>query len=239
MDDFDKDLVLESYEYLEGRLLDFMRDLPPALENLNSFSPRLADIIVNSCGLIDSILRQITPDPEIVDGKTVRKGSLNIVHYASLYAVKFKLPTSKSILLTSPPKYLCPFERWLKLTSRRKYPSLRWWKTHTGLKHDRIANIKKASLGETIESLCALHLIISVVPDFARMILRKGWVLGSKWDPITTIEILEGKKESHPILVETKLFVATRGRDRFPDKIEDFNPARYNGSERLIDFFVL
>ncbi|MFQ5902987.1 MAG: hypothetical protein ACE5JO_04790 [Candidatus Binatia bacterium] len=153
MDDFDKDLILQWYEDLEGQLLAIMRYLPPAPENLNSYSPRLASLIMDACGLLGSILRQITPDRVTVDGKSTSRKDLNIVHYGKLYTDKFGLASLKSIELISPPKYRCPFAPWDALVSRGNYVPLPWWTTHTDLKHDRIVNLKTAGLVVAMESL--------------------------------------------------------------------------------------
>lgn len=238
MDDFDKDLILQWYEDLEDRLLNIMRYLPPAPENLNSYSPHLASLIMDACGLLDSILRQITPDPVTIDGKSVSRKELNIVHYGKLYAAKFELPGMKSIMLISPPKYHCPFTPWASLVSGGPYEPLPWWTTHTDLKHDRVANLQKARLAVAMESLCALHQVIAMVPDVGRMVLKRGWVPGRKPSPEIVIRALEGEaKFNESILVETKLFVVARGQKEFPERIEEFRPSFFNGSERLIDFF--
>jgi len=93
MDEFDKDLILQWYERLEGQLIDVMSHLPPAPENLNSFSPPLASIITDSCALLDSIFRQVTVDPIEVPGKSkpTKRRDLDIVDYAQLYAEKSQM----------------------------------------------------------------------------------------------------------------------------------------------------
>ena len=238
MDDLDKDLVLQWYEWLEEQLLDIMRYLPPAPENLYSYSPRLASLIVEACGLLDSILRQITPDPVAVGGKSKPRRYLDIVDYAELYANTFGLPTLKSILLLPPPKYLCPFAPWTALAPGGGYAPLPWWSTHTDLKHDRIANLKKAGLAVAIDALSALHQVIAVVPDLGRTVLRRGLVPGRKPNPDIVIEVLEGRTAANwTLLVETRLFAVPRGREKFPETIAAFSPAFFNGSDRLIDFF--
>src|SRR5262249_17913189 len=113
-------------------------------QNLSTFSPRLASLIIESCGLLDSILRQISPDPATVDGQSIPRKQLDIVHYAKLYAARFEIPTSKSILMLTPPRYLTPFSAWVALLSGSGYQPATWWRIHTDLKHDRIANLKKA-----------------------------------------------------------------------------------------------
>jgi hypothetical protein len=155
-----------------------------------------------------------------------------------LYAAKFEIPSLKSILLITPPRYLTPFSAWLELLSLGEYRSPSWWQIHNKLKHDRIANLRKAQLQVAIESLCGLHLIIATVPEFARAVLRRGWIPGTKWSPDLTIEMLEGKPTgSLSILVESKLFIIARGSEKFPDKLEDFQPPLFNASDRVLDFF--
>lgn len=239
MDDFDKDQVLQWYGWLEDELLEVFKYMPPAGQNLSTFSPRLATLIIESCGLLDSVLRQVSPNPSMVNGKNVARGDLTITHYATLYAAKHDLPNTKSILLITPPRYLVPFNEWDQLLAGGQYRPAPWWRIHTELKHDRIANLRKATLDIAIQSLCALHLMVASLPDFARAVLRRGWIPGQKFSPELTIDLLEGRDraQSLVVLVESKLFVVARGREKFPDIIEDFQPGLLQGSERLIDFF--
>jgi len=88
MDDFDKDQVLQWYTQLEEELLGVLKYIPPAKQNLAAFSPRLASVIIESCGLLDSILRQVSPDPAVLDGRSKPKKDLDIVDHAKLYAAK-------------------------------------------------------------------------------------------------------------------------------------------------------
>ena len=141
MDDFDKDQILQWYEWLEDELLQILKYIPPSEQNLRAFSPRLASLIVESCGLLDSIFRQISPDPVVVGTKSKPRKKLDIVDYAKLYSAKFELPATKSILLIRPARYLSPFSAW-----RHGYKPAPWWRIHTDLKHDRIANLRKGSI---------------------------------------------------------------------------------------------
>lgn len=243
MDDFDKDLTLQWYEHLEQQLLEFLRYVPYSPQNLNAHSPLLANIVVSACSLLDSILRQISSDPVTTGSKQVRRKDLAIGDYARLYASRFGLPAFRSILLLTPPKYLVPFAHWERFVSGRvpwsSFQPPPWWSIHNDLKHDWIPNVKKACLEVAVDSLCALHQIITLVPDFASSVLRREWVRGPKSSPETTIQILEGQiKSKAPLFVETQLFVVARGgKEPFPEKIEDFRPGRFGASERLINFF--
>ena len=233
MDDSDKDQVLQWYGWLEEELLNILKYIPPSGQNLEAFSPQLATLIIESCGLLDSVFRQISPDRVTVDGKSKRRRELDIVDYSKLYADKFDIAASKSILLIPPARYLIPFRAWLE----NKSPE--WWRIHTDLKHDRIANLKKANLNVAIESLCGLQLIVATLPDFARAILRRGWVPGKKMTPEITVRTLESKPGSayDSLLVESRFFIVARGAEKFPAKIEDLHLSLFAASERIFDFF--
>ena len=90
-----------------------------------------------------------------------------------------------------------------------------------------------------IESLCGLHMTIAKLPDFARAVLARGWIPGQKFAPKITIDLLEGQSwaQTLNLLVESRLFVVARGREKLPANIEDFEPGDFQASERVIDFF--
>jgi hypothetical protein len=238
MDEFDKDQVLEWYGWLEEELLAILKYIPPADQNLQTFSPRIATLIIESCGLLDSIFRQNSPDPATIGGKSKPRRKLDICDYAELYTTQLQLPTARSILLIATPKYLTPFSAWKELLSGGDYKAAPWWRIHTELKHDRIANLKAARLEVAIESLCALHLIIATLPKFASAVIKNSWVFNPRYNPKDVIEILEGTaKAPHSFLVESKLFVVARGFETFPESMKDFHPAMFNASDRVSNIF--
>ena len=240
MNDFEKDQVIQWYEWREEQLLDIMKTLPPAPKNLKSYSPRLASLILDACGLLDSILRQITPDPVRVDGEIKKRNNLDIKDYATLYSTEFNLPKLKSILLIHPPNYRCPFEPWASISSGGDYEPLPWWQTYNGLKHDRIAHMKSAGLDKAIDALCALHQVIAVVPKLRSAVFGRGWINIAGRDPKMLLDAQKSKTINNLFicLVESKLFVVSPHRQfPFPENIKDFGPARYFASERVTQFF--
>ena len=240
MEEFDKDQVIEWYNWLEELLLDIMKILPPAPGNLESYSPRLASIILDACGLLDSIFRQITPNEELSTIKKNKKGKEpDVKDFAELYSDEFDLPRIKSIPFISPPKYFCPFKPWEAISSGGDYKPLDWWQTYNDLKHDRIANIKKAGLGNALDALCGLHQVITVVPAFSKAILRAGWIETSEVNPEELLEIMEGRSAPGPgsgFLVESKLFIVPVGI-HMPEDIDSFRPLGWCASQRAVQFF--
>lgn len=239
MDEFDKDQVIEWYGWIELSLLEIMKILPPSPENLEAHSPRLATLILDACGLLDSIFRQITPDPVNVGSTSKSRNQLDIADFAELYSDKFRLSKLKSIPFISPPRYISPFEDWEGIESGGEYKPLPWWNDHTKLKHDRIAHLKRAGLENAILSLCALHQVISIVRQFKGAIFRAGWINTTGINPEMLLEHLEKEApvpQHYEHFVETRLFMLLIASN-VPDDINALRPAGFNASNRVIQFF--
>lgn len=160
MDEFERDSVIHWYELLEDRLLDFLQFIPPIGTNLAVHSPKLAGIILEAAGLLDSVFREISSDPATVQRKQKRKDDLEIPDYEYLFSNRFDLPNYRSYVLVSPPQVRCPFEAW----GRRDH--LPWWALYNKVKHNRIASLREATLEVALEAMCALHQVLSRAPDF-------------------------------------------------------------------------
>lgn len=57
------------YQSLEEQLVNFLDVVPFHEQNLKTWSPKLATIIAESCGLIDSVFRFFSPETLKVKGK--------------------------------------------------------------------------------------------------------------------------------------------------------------------------
>jgi hypothetical protein len=231
MDEYQTSSVIQWYEELEERLIEFLKFVPFIPQNLNVSSPRLAGVISETCNILDSLFRECLPSSIA--------GKIDIVAYANYYAGFLSLPTTKSFVFVSPPIYLTPFEKWSSIASGGNYITLPWWSAYTKLKHSRIKNIKEATLRVAIEALCGLHQTIALLPDLVRTIIRHEWLQLSFEDVESTAERLERRSPStiDNCLVESKLFAVPIGSSKpFPDDIADFRPLRYRCSERMVMF---
>jgi hypothetical protein len=167
--------IIRWYEGLEEEVVDFLRYVPPQNQNMNVWSPRLATVIVEACGLIGSLFRYISPAEVTIHGKKKKRDKLKILDYAELYSAKLQLPARKIILLISPSSYRNPFSIWSKQVSKSSTtPS--WWTTNNDLKHQRIDNFCKATMNTAIDALAGALLIISKVPELLPAVLRHGWL---------------------------------------------------------------
>ncbi|PKM75828.1 MAG: hypothetical protein CVU90_15635 [Firmicutes bacterium HGW-Firmicutes-15] len=242
MDEATADLMISWYQNLENQLLDFLNYVPYHQQNINVFSPKLATIITESCGLMDSILKYKTPNPiNMSDRKNIKKRNLNIDHYAELYGEK--LANYKAILLLSPVQYIQPYSNWLisGITySNPSPPSLTWWKAHTDIKHDRIDNLELANLNNALYSLCGLFIVIVDNPHlFIKAIHRAGWLHFH----YTVEYVYEWALNGYPIrsngisaVIKTSLFGLPLGVT-IPEDINNFSPAFFQGGNVLIPYF--
>ena len=235
MDEFERDSVTHWYGILEDRLLDFVRLVPPMESNLTVHSPQLAGIILEASGLLDSVFREISPDPATVRGKKKSADKLDIRDYQHLFSGHFDLPNYRSYVLVSPPHVRCPFKAW------GRGGKLSWWTTYNKIKHNRIANLRNATLDLAIESMCALHQIISRAPDFARSVLRHHWFKSKMGSPGQALAMLGGDPSwgSIKFLVGTKLFLVGRGPEGgLPSRVQDFDLGDYWPDDPILDFFA-
>jgi len=239
MDDVRRDEVIQWYEQLEAELRNILSQLPPVPPNLDRYSFRLASIAVEACSIIDSLFRQSSVDPSVVDGKSVSRDDLTIVDFAILHSRDLRLPDLKSILLIARPQYVTPFRNWAAITSKQSYAPLDWWQDYNLLKHDRIENWEKGNLKLAIECVCALHQLITRLPGVAPGILRYSWIPESRWNPELISEFLRTGKGlgGDDLSAETRLFVTPLGPRPLPDDVNDFQPALYSCSRRICAFF--
>jgi len=226
--------IIRWYEGLEQEVVDFLRYVPPQNQNMNVWSPRLATVIVEACGLIDSLFRYISPAKVTIYGKKKKCDELTILDYAELYSTKLKLPARKIILLISPPSYRSPFGIWSKQGSRI-FTTPTWWTTNNDLKHKRIDNFYKATINTAFDALAGSLLVISKVPELLPAVLRHGWLDLGGCNPEYLLEILKKGEEGR--ILETSLFALWLGNWELPVDIKDFSPIRYHGSKRLLSFF--
>jgi hypothetical protein len=235
MDEVQAGTIVQWYETLEEQAIDFLKYVPLQSRNLKTWFPRLSTVIVEACGLIDSILRYISPPEVKVNGKIKKRGKLKLPDYYELYATKLKLPECKVIVLTSPPAYRIPFGIWTKTAKEKSFESPKWWITHNHLKHKRIECFIEATLETAIDALAGSLLIIATVPQLIPAVLRQGW-LAIRGNPEIIMENLQtGEAES--VTLETSLFAVWLGSRPLPVAIEDFRPILYGGSPKLVSFF--
>lgn len=240
MDEFTESLVIQWYEDIEGRLLEFLSFIPFTSQNHGVFSPRLSGLLTETCEVLDSLFREISP-PTVKIGTTLKKRKdLKIGDYGVLYASKLDLPNTQSVMYKSPPIYRVPFRDWSAPSSAGLYSPPVWWTVYNKQKHSRLQDIQKATLEITVEALCGLHQAIVKFPELAEAILRHEWVRTGGMNPAVVIDVLKNptKGRGDAFIVETKLFASSIGDPSFPPDISDLFPGAYIGGSPSLAAFL-
>jgi hypothetical protein len=147
-------------------------------------------------------------------------------------------------MLVSPPRYRQPFEPWKNLDSQKIYPSLPWWQTYNSLKHDMLANIRRGTLGNVLDALCALHQVLARSVPFIPIMIRRRWFSSGAY---SLRQILEGAEKGaivpQKFIIMTRLFAVPDGFEsskectaQFPEKIEHLSPIDYVYRSRFAEF---
>jgi len=152
--------VVSGYAYLERQILECMEYIPYEGLNANAPSPRFAPLILEACGLVESIFKQLTA------GAT---GRASFKKYSTLVEPLLDLEEAVSLLLLTPIEMMNPFGGWQKVTPA-------WWRSYNALKHDRLDSRSEANLGNALLSLAALHQVIARCDFFTPMLVSEGWV---------------------------------------------------------------
>ena len=208
------------YCLLEQRLEGFFNYVPPDQPNREVWSPRLAEIITDSCSILASFFKFALNDPSlnntpniasvrkkdkqtIGDFRQVFNEAYNLsskeVHILPLFTLE-QMPSGREL-----PRFetITPFASWASDTSPK------WWTTFTDLKHHWFKNVKKATLNRALESLAALFLIF-VQHINSREVLIYNDVIQGSGTPHTELKRLLQHQEPFafrkPIAARTPLF---------------------------------
>ena len=245
MDQFVANEVLRWYERLEQSVMEFGERVPLTVENETLKAPILASVLIDACSLLDSLFRDMTPDPATVNGKTKSKHDCNIVDFAWLHSQHLDLANTQSVLLVSPPRYRAPYEKWKSLNASQVYTTLPWWQAYTDLKHDCLSSLDKATVGLTLDALCALNQVIARRLDMIRVVMRRGWFPTGMYDISYVLgEVNEGKLPD-TFVIQTKLFAVPVGAPhgsspatrQFPTDLKDLKPHNFQCKKEFLEFF--
>ena len=85
LDEYTADQLITWYERIEKGILLFGEHVPLTRENETLIAPILASYLLDACGLIDSVFRDMTLDPTVVSSKTVARKDCTIIEFAELH----------------------------------------------------------------------------------------------------------------------------------------------------------
>jgi hypothetical protein len=165
----------EYYKDLERQFENFLESVPYISGNENTYSFRLANLILAIGAHIDSAFKEIARYPEfstkyplILKKETGEPKNPTIRDYYDL-AVEYKLPQRKVMFKRLPEReQMIPFEQYAKVGDTVKTPD--WWRVYNGVKHHFSENFEKANLKNIRDALAGAFLLnIIHVPAYLRL----------------------------------------------------------------------
>ena len=232
--------VVLRYAHLEDQLIDFFRHIPPQDANLNAWSPTLASLIKESCGLFESFLKRISRQTVLVEGKSKRKTELDIHDLGFLYSRMLGLTRRKVMFIYSfPPEYRDPFKSWKNKVRRKFYKPPKWWTTHNHLKHNELSSMNEATATTAIDALAGLLLTIGSAPEMTRALIHQDllhWRMVQQ-DVIVERALAGFPETNRPVVLKTKLFAIILGGPPVPKDINNFRPVAHTQTHVLDPYF--
>lgn len=236
MDEYKIDEALKAYERIEKGIVELAEHVPLVPNNETMKLPALIPFIIDACGLLDSILRDKTPNSVTIAGKIKSRKDCDIRDFADLHADALDLPNTRSVLLVSPPRYWVPFEPWKNLLKGGPYSPLLWWQDYNALKHDRLLNIEKATLRIALDATCGLQQVIARRIDLVPLLLRRGWFSTGRYVVDGVLEEAKRGMLSETFVVQTRLFATPIGKEQFPVDLEELRPGLFECKREFIEF---
>jgi hypothetical protein len=178
-------LDIPYYLELQRRLDELFLFVACHKDNFKTYSVKTENLFVDSCAFFDSLCqtyirelknsgynfnKQTTIDK--FDKKISGLEFFNITDYIQLFESDFVLSKKKllfnvyidsfhgNVMNANPGTIsgyaLQPFESW------KNSKSTNWWKAYTKLKHNRMENIREATLENTINAMAATYIILAL-----------------------------------------------------------------------------
>jgi hypothetical protein len=156
---------------LERQFGNFLESVPYLTGNENTYSFRLANLILAIGAHIDSAFKEIARYPEFCTKypEILKKRQPSIADYFPL-AEEYRLPQRKVIFKRLPEReQLIPFQQYTKVGDGIVTPN--WWRIYNRVKHRFSENFEKANLQNARDALAGAFLLNVIhTPAYIRLI---------------------------------------------------------------------
>jgi hypothetical protein len=181
-----KKLDFPYYLELQRRLAEVILYVSCHEDNFGTYSIKIENLFVDICAFFDSlcqtfIVDQVTQKYNFINQSSINKFSSKVSGKVFFTMDDYKKLLEKEFDLSSKEINLNIYEDYFQFNTKMLYEpsniigykikpfdnwanqkSLKWWSAFTKLKHNRLANIKEATLEQTIYSLGATYIILSL-----------------------------------------------------------------------------
>lgn len=150
------------YLSIEKMLIKTNQYVTHSDKNKNTYSDEFASILLLSCSELDSLFKLLCMNHGIQsNGKY-----FNMEDYAKVIVKNFSngfgLATG-TYTINDDNIVTFPFQN---IDASKPYANLNWWKDYQSIKHDRIKNVTKGSLFNSVNTVAAQFIILRQLIDF-------------------------------------------------------------------------
>lgn len=135
------------YRLLEDDLIQLSNYVDFRQANLNTCSNRIAMLLVSTCALIDSTMRELYELDSTANMKSIANLLLNDPMFNCDTAIRV-LPSLANGMILKP---------WSSLASGINGMVPSWWKAYNSLKHDRFRNYEQGTLENLLTAMSGLY----------------------------------------------------------------------------------
>jgi hypothetical protein len=172
------------YVFLQKRMYDIFSYVSCDVSNFSTYSIQIESLLIDVCSFFDSLGQQFISElvdagQQFVNGSNVDRLSQKVAgtkyftagDYRILLEGDFAFSTKEvnlnayeDNLYVNPLAFiptdikgytLRPFKQWANGSNTP------WWKAFTSLKHNRLSNIRQATLGNAINALAATYILLT------------------------------------------------------------------------------
>ncbi len=195
--------VVTSFLQCEEQLARVLKVLPYCPEHEEVWSPILASLLMDACSQLDSLWGHTAWLSECVR-KDNKRRDLGIKNYFEYFGEYVK--DRWVVFWPDEPVKIQPFQAW---DGASEYEPLAWWQAYNQTKHDRLANLNKATLSATTNAIAGLFLAILRCEYCRYAVEAADWLSSSDavaHNPKAWLDEDSGTVKDTYIVAETKLF---------------------------------
>ena len=179
--------VITAFTDIEQQLRSFIERVPFVPDHDHVWSPALASCLLEACSQLDSFWRAATP------GR--RRKDLTLPDHFERFGAS--VAARWVVVWGDEGRELKPFAVWYPAGTQRKAPFVAppWWQAYNALKHDRWANIRRATFENAANAVGGLFLAIVRAPECADALVEAEWFRTRYATPYAIEKLSDGTED--------------------------------------------
>ena len=173
------------YLSIEKMMTNTSQYVCPSKQNKNTYSDEFMKIILLSCSEIDSILKVICKENNVI----LKDKDYNMYEYARVLekqdGIKDRAFSPVCDTSSRDKFFVClPFKN---LDSQKPYAGLSWWEAYQKLKHNRVENAIIGNLENAVYAITAHFVLLRLLMGFLTERMSREYVQKEYWSDYLVI----------------------------------------------------